>query len=141
LKRLIAAFALGLAACGQASPQLVVDDAQYRAPLGETGIGVAYFSVTSPVEDRIVGVSSPEADRVEVHASVMKGDQVSMERLHEVELPAGKPVVFGPNGMHLMVFAPKALAVGATFPIQIELQSGRSETFLFHPALSGAVGR
>lgn len=141
MKRLIAAFALGLAACGQASPKLVVDDAQYRPPLGETGIGVAYFSVTSPVEDRIIGVSSPEADRVEVHASVMTGDQVSMQRLHEVELPAGKPVVFRPNGMHLMVFAPKALAAGATFPIQIELQSGRSETFLFHPALSGAVGR
>ena len=114
MKRLVAALALGLAACGQASTQLVVDDAQYRPPLGETGIGVAYFSVTSPVEDRIVGVSSPEADRIEVHASVMKGDQVAMERLHEVELPAGKPV---------------------------ELQSGRSETFLFHPALSGAVGR
>lgn len=137
MKRLIAAFALGLAACGQASPHLVVDDAQYRPPLGETGIGVAYFSVMSPVEDRIVGVSSPKADRVEVHASVMKGDQVSMQRLDKVELPAGKPVVFGPNGMHLMVFAPKALAEGATFPIQIELQSGRSETFLFHPALSG----
>lgn len=107
MKRLIAAFALGLAACGQASPNLVVDDAQYRPPLGETGIGVAYFSVMSSVEDRIVGVSSPEADRIEVHASVMKGDQVSMQRLDEVELPAGKPVVFGPNGMHLMVFAPR----------------------------------
>lgn len=141
MKRLIAAFALSLAACGQALSPLVVDDALYRPPLGESGIGVAYFSVTSPVADRIVGISSPEAGRVEMHTSVMSGDQVSMQRLYEVELPAGKPVVFGPNGMHLMVFAPKALAAGATFPIQIELQSGRSETFLFHPALSGTVGR
>jgi copper(I)-binding protein len=60
-----------------------------------------------------------------------------MKRLYEVELPAGKPVIFGPNGMHLMVFSPKPLAEGATFPIQIDLQSGRSETFSFHPALSG----
>ena len=64
-----------------------------------------------------------------------------MKHLATVELPAGKPVVFGPNGMHLMVYAPKGIAEGATFPIQIELESGRSETIWFHPTSSGAVGR
>lgn len=137
MKRLIAAIALGLAACGQGGAPLTVEDAQYRAPLGASGIGVAYFSITSPMADKIIGVSSPQADHIEMHASVSEGDQMSMKRLYEVELPAGKPVIFGPSGMHLMVFAPKPLAEGATFPIQIDLQSGRSETFLFHPALSG----
>lgn len=141
MKRLIAAIALCLSACGQGAAPVVVESTQYRAPLGASGIGVAYFSITSSKADRIVGVSSPQADHIEMHTSVSEGNQVSMKRLYEVELPAGKPVVFGPNGMHLMVFAPKPLAEGATFPIQIELQSGRSETFLFHPALSGAVGR
>jgi len=133
LKRLIAAIALGLSACGQGVAPLTIADAQYRPPLGASGIGVAYFSVMSPVPDRIVGLSSPQADRVEAHASVVDGTQVSMKRLDTVDLPAGKPVVFGPNGMHLMVYSPKALAAGATFPIQIELQSGRSETILFRP--------
>lgn len=137
MKRLIAAIALGLAACGQGAASIAVDDTQYRAPLGASGIGVAYFSITSPEADRIVGVSSPQADHIEMHTSVSEGTQVSMKRLYEVELPAGKPVIFGPNGMHLMVFSPKPLADGATFPIQIDLQSGRSETFSFHPALSG----
>ena len=141
MKRLIAAIALSLAACGQGPAPLMVDNAQYRPPLGASGIGVAYFSVTSAHADWIVGVSSPLADRIEMHASVRNGDQVSMQQLETIELPAGKPVVFGPNGMHLMIFAPKALEAGATFPIQIELQSGRGETFAFHPALSGAVGR
>lgn len=137
MKRLIAAIALGLAACGQGAASIAVDDTQYRAPLGASGIGVAYFSITSPEADRIVGVSSPQADHIEMHTSVSEGTQVSMKRLYEVELPAGKTVIFGPNGMHLMVFSPKPLAEGATFPIQIDLQSGRSETFSFHPALSG----
>ncbi|RYG33160.1 MAG: copper chaperone PCu(A)C [Burkholderiales bacterium] len=140
LKRLIAAIALGLtacglAACGQGAAPLQVTEATYRAPLGSTGIGVAYLSVTSPSADRIVGVSSPQADRVEMHASVMSGDQVSMKQLQEVVLPAGKPVEFAPGGMHLMVFGPKPLAEGATFPIQIELESGRTETISLHPAL------
>lgn len=137
MKRLIAVIALGLAACGQGAAPLTVENTQYRAPLGASGIGVAYFSITSPEADRIIGVSSPQADHIEMHTSVSEGDQMSMKRLHEVELPAGKPVVFGPNGMHLMVFAPKPLAEGATFPIQIDLQSGRSETIWFHPALVG----
>lgn len=141
MKRLIAAIALGLSACGQGAAPLTIADAQYRPPLGASGIGAAYFSVTSPVADRIVGLSSPQADRVEAHASVVEGTQVSMKHLATVELPAGKPVVFGPNGMHLMVYAPKGIAEGATFPIQIELESGRSETIWFHPTSSGAVGR
>jgi len=140
LKRLIAAIALGfatcgLAACSQGASPLQISGDQYRPPLGSTGIGVAYFSVTSPVADRITGVSSPLADRVEMHTSVRTGDQVSMKQLHEVELPAGKAVEFAPNGMHLMVFGPKPLAEGATFPIQIELESGRVETLSLHPAL------
>ena len=137
MKRLIAAIALGLAACGQGPAPLIVDNAQYRPPLGASGIGVAYFSVTSPVADRIVGVSSPQAEKVEAHTSVNEGGQASMKHLAEIALPAGKPVVFAPNGMHLMVFSPKPLAPGATFPIQIDLQSGRSETIWFHPALVG----
>lgn len=137
MKRLIAAIALCFAACGQGGAPIAVENTQYRAPLGASGIGVAYFSITSPTADAIVGVSSPQADHIEMHTSVNEGDQMSMKRLYEVELPAGKPVIFGPNGMHLMVFAPKPVAESATFPIQIDLQSGRSETFLFHPALSG----
>lgn len=137
MKRLIAAIALCFAACGQGGAPIAVENTQYRAPLGASGIGVAYFSITSPTADAIVGVSSPQADHIEMHTSVSEGDQMAMKRLYEVELPAGKPVIFGPNGMHLMVFEPRPVAEGATFPIQIDLQSGRSETFLFHPALSG----
>lgn len=140
MKRLIAAIAFGLAACGQGGAQLTVEKAEYRAPLGASGIGVAYFSVTSAKADRIVGVSSPQAGRVEMHASVTEGTRTSMKRQQAVALPAGKTVIFGPNGLHMMVFAPQPLQPGATFPIQIELESGRSETIPFHPALSGAVG-
>lgn len=87
--------------------------------------------------DRIIGVSSPQASSVEMHGSVTSGTQSSMKRLDSVPLPAGETVTFGPKGMHLMVFGPKPLAEGATFPIQIKLESGRSETIPFHPALIG----
>jgi copper(I)-binding protein len=93
--------------------------------------------VRSETADRIIGVSSPEAASIEMHGSVSNGVQTVMKRMESVDLPAGQTVTFGPKGMHLMVFGPKPLAEGATFPIQIELQSGRSETVAFHHALMG----
>jgi copper(I)-binding protein len=132
----LALCASGLAACGPGAPTLRIENAEYRAPLGTSEIGVAYFSITSASADRIVGISSPQANSIEMHASVTEGSRTSMKRLDAVDLPAGKTVTFGPKGMHLMVFTPKPLPAGATFPMQIALQSGRIETVPFHPALS-----
>ena len=138
MKPLLAALALVLVGCGQGG--LRIEDAQYRAPLGVSGIGVAYFSLISPSDDAIVGVSSPQADRIEMHASTNEGAQMTMKRQEKVALPANQTVTFGPGGLHLMIFAPKPLPEGATFPIQIDLESGRSETFQFHTVLIGGQG-
>jgi copper(I)-binding protein len=139
LGRWIAAIALGLtlAACGQGAGRLAVEHAEFHPPLSSNGIGVAYFSVISDKADRITGVSSTEAAKVEIHTSVTTGDQVSMKRLDSVELPAGKAVTFEPRGMHLMVFSPHWVNPDATFPITFTLESGRNETVPFHPALMG----
>jgi copper(I)-binding protein len=132
LIRLLAAFllALGLASCGQGQG-ITIEDARFRPPLGSTGIGVAYFSIRSANADRIVAVTSPEADSVEIHASVTEGGNVSMQKLDGVDLPAGKTVKFEAGGMHLMVFSPRVSGDALTFPITIELQSGDTRTTLF----------
>lgn len=130
--------ALMLAACGGPVVNLAVDDAIYRPPLVEGGVGVAYFSITSTVADRIVRVSSPDAASIEIHASGTSAAGVaSMQKLDSVELPAGERVTFGPGGLHLMVFSPRPLQANATFPIQITLESGREETVSFRGADGG----
>jgi copper(I)-binding protein len=135
MRILIAGLAFMLAACGGAAPSLTVDDATYRAPLTDGGLGVAYFSITSSTADRITGVSSPQAERVEIHNSVSKDGLATMEKVDSVELPAGQAVAFAPRGLHLMIFSPQPVDGTATFPIQIEFQSGRNETFPFTQAL------
>ena len=137
MKRLVAGLALLLSACGGTTVSLKVDDATYRAPLTDGGVGVAYFSITSSTADRITGVSSPQAERIEMHNTVTKDGLASMERADFVELPAGQTVTFAPRGLHLMVFSPQPVAPGATFPIQIQLESGRKETISFAQALVG----
>lgn len=135
MKLLMAGLALMLSACGRTTVGLTVEDAIYRAPLTDGGVGVAYFSITSSTADRITGVSSPQADRIEMHNTVTTDGLASMERLDSVELPAGQTVTFAARGLHLMVFSPQAVAPGATFPIQIKLESGRNETISFSQAL------
>ena len=130
------ALLAGLAACQPAEP-VTVADAVFQPPLGSSGIGAAYFSITSVAADRIVSVSSSEADSIEIHASVTKDGRASMQRLETVELPAGKKVEFAPGGMHLMVFSPHQEAGQTAFPITIELQSGAKKTISFQNRRGG----
>ena len=136
-KPLLALTLFALAACGQ-TVSLTVNDAQYRPPLVDGATGVAYFSITSNIADRIVGVSSPQANAVEIHESMAGGGMAGMEQVESVDLPAGKPVTFGPGGLHLMVIGPQPSQANATFPIQIQLESGRSETISFVSASPGS---
>jgi copper(I)-binding protein len=130
-------MAFSLAACGPQQP-LAIEHAQFNPPLGSTGIGAAYFTIRSAQADRIVAVSSSLADAVEIHASVTKGNRVSMQRLETVELPAGQTVRFEPGGMHLMVFSPRSEASAKAFPITIELQSGTKEIVSFEKVAGGS---
>lgn len=134
------ALVMGLSACQPAQP-LIVSDAEFRPPLGSNGIGVAYFSITSAAADRIVSVTSAEADSIEIHVSVTQGPRASMKRLETVELPPGKTVKFAPGGMHLMVFSPRESRDEAGFPITIELQSGVKRTVRFDRIQEGEERR
>jgi copper(I)-binding protein len=131
MQRLIGLFALLLAACGGQTTGLTVENATYRAPLVDGAPGVAYFSITSVTADKIVGISSPEAQSVEIHLARTAAGMAAMQKREQVELPAGKTVTFGPGGLHVMVFAPVPQHANATFPIQITLESGRTETISF----------
>jgi copper(I)-binding protein len=134
MMRTFIAFAvtsLAVACSGGQTASLTVNSAEYRAPLVDGGSGVAYFSITSTIADRITGVSSPSAKAVEIHESTFAGGMARMERRDVVELPAGKTVTFGPGGLHLMVIEPQRISAPATFSIQLTLESGHVETISF----------
>lgn len=107
------------------SPELEIRDAAYRPPLGAGTVGAAYFSIESSTEDRIVAVSSELASAIEIHETIVENGRVSMRPLPEFELPAGETVSLSPGGVHLMVIGPYPLEDRATFPITIQLESGR----------------
>ena len=74
-------------------------------------------------KDRLVGVSSPAARKVEIHNEAKDLGVTHMEKLDAVELEPGKPVSLRPNGMHLMVYGLKApLKAGDMMPLTLQFE-------------------
>ena len=128
------AVILALSACSPAADkitELTASNAMIAAPRGVSGVTAAYVTLVSPTDDRIVGVSSPDARAVEMHEMTMQGTMMQMRKLDGLDLPAGMPVRFAQGGLHIMVFDPKTLAPGATFPIVFQLKSGATRIVQF----------
>ena len=67
--------------------------------------GSAYMLIHNhgSTPDRLVGASSPAAERVEIHTSVEEGGIVRMEQVEEgLELRAGSVLLLNRGGPHLM---------------------------------------
>lgn len=131
-----------LAACGDAdSPQNgdaaeqseaaapAVEDAVVRAPAPGQDVAVAYATFTAADEDdQLTGVTSPSADRVEIHTADMDGDVAQMRQVDELDLPAGEAVTLSQGGDHLMLFGVNGDELGETVEMTFEFASGAETT-------------
>jgi periplasmic copper chaperone A len=121
-RQLLVAGALALGA-GAATAQVKVEGAWARPTVpGQQG-GGGYLAITSPVADRLVGGSTPVAQRFELHTMAMKGDVMEMREVEGVDLPAGRKVEFKPGGLHVMFIGLKApLKIGSKVPVTLKFQ-------------------
>jgi periplasmic copper chaperone A len=84
---------------------LEVSDGFARATLPNAPVGGGYLTVTNTgsEDDTLIGVSSPVADRVQLHEMKMEGDVMRMGALPDgIPIPAGETVTLAPGGLHLM---------------------------------------
>lgn len=130
---LLSLAALALAACtpgtpaggGETTAKVQVADALCRpTPVGRQSTG-CYLTLTAPSDDRLVGVSSPVAGRIEIHESRMESNMMMMRELKEgMALPAGAVVELKPGGSHIMLLAvTEPLKAGDTVPLTLTFAS------------------
>lgn len=94
------------------------------AAAGANGAGFVTL-VNHGKADALVGVETPAAASVELHASSMSGGVMSMARETRVALPAGGQVSFAPGGRHIMLVGLKqALRTGDRVPATLRFASG-----------------
>jgi hypothetical protein len=84
-------------------------------------VGVVYLTILDHgPPDRLTGVSSPVAERAELHESFNDGGVAKMRPVTSLAVEPAKPVVFAPGGYHIMLMGLKQpLKRGDVFPITL----------------------
>ena len=112
---------LPTAARAAEGPRVV--DAYVRPPLVPGRPAAGYFTLTGGARaDVLTGVSSPDAARVEMHATVRQGGASVMVDEARVAVPARGWIVYAPGGRHLMIFGLKP--GGRPVTLRLRFQSG-----------------
>lgn len=90
-----------------ASAQMVIADAYARAssPVAQTGAAFMTIFNSSDMDDRLIGVISEAAERLELHTHLQ--DDAGVMRMIEVEegfaIAAGETIALDRGGMHVMM--------------------------------------
>lgn len=109
----IAAFAVACGDPGQhqtshEAPEatLIVVDAWAAPTPSGVDVSAGYFTITNNTgaADRLLSVTSPRAERMEIHEMVMEGAVMQMRPVERLEIPAGESVQLAPGGRHLMFY-------------------------------------
>lgn len=85
--------------------------------------GAVYFSVknTGNAPDRLIGASTPMAERGEFHESTMEGGIMRMRQVPSIDVSPGRSAELKPGGLHLMLLGLKEpLVAGKRFPLTLE---------------------
>jgi periplasmic copper chaperone A len=113
-----------------AHAEVVVSDPWARASILASRPGAAYVTAESDEDDRLIGASTPMADRVMIHA--IETDTKGVGRMvhrKTLDLPAGEAVNFAPGGMHLMLMdLSEKLVEGTTFPLTLHFEAAGEVT-------------
>lgn len=122
-------IAIVVVAWAVASPALAeesirVFDAWARATILASRPGAAYVTIECAAEDRLLGVTTPVAGQVMIHAVEKDGDISRMKHIETLELPAGERVTLAPGSMHLMLMGLQdKLSEGTTFPMTLSFEN------------------
>jgi len=104
-------------------------DIEIKAPwvrgtvAGQMATG-AFMEVTSKAGATLVGAASPVAGLTEIHEMKMDGGMMKMRAIARLDLPAGKPVILGPGGYHVMLMNLKqTIRTGESVPLTLQFET------------------
>lgn len=125
--------------------KLVISDPWARGSSPVSPECGGFFVVTNKGEtaDRLVSVSSPLAERIEIHAIKVVGAGITMRPLQNgLRIPAETSLTLKPRGYHLLMFGVKVpLAKGASLPVTLVFDNAGSVDVELVVRAAGPVGR
>ena len=115
---------IGMAAAAAATGGIRIEDAWARATPPGVRVGAAYLLLTNQGgQDRLLSVSTPIAERAEMHITTMEDGMMRMRPMRAVDLAGGETVRFVPGGRHFMLIGlEKPLREGDSFPLTLTFE-------------------
>jgi len=119
-----------------------IDEAWARATVPGQPVGAVYMVIETDADARLVSVSSPVAERVEVHEMKMDGGVMRMREVEGgLDLPKGQAVSLQPGGLHLMLMdLKKPIAAGEVIPLTLIVESNGKQQTIEVRARARSVG-
>jgi copper(I)-binding protein len=117
------AMLLGMSPLAALAADLEIKDPWVRGTVSGQQATGAFMEITSKSGAVLVGAASPVAGVTEIHEMKMDGGVMKMRAVARLELPAGKPVVLGPGGYHVMLINLKQpLKKGDAVPLTLQVE-------------------
>lgn len=131
-----------LAACGQADPAVTVENPVMRLPAVQGNPGAAYFTLrANRTPMRILGVSSPQVQRIELHESEMVGGRMRMGPLQDNSFSTEGLKVFEEGGAHAMLFGIRpSVRAGGTVRVTFDFDNAPDVTVDVPVQTAGGMG-
>ena len=124
----VACVFVALAVWAEDRSDIAISGAWARPTIGEGRMTAAYMTIENAGsdDDVLVGVTSPQAARVEIHETKMTDDGVMKMRplASGLAVSAGGTASLKPGGAHLMVMGLEGkLAEGGALPLTLEFKN------------------
>lgn len=121
---------------------ITVEKAWSRATAPGVDIGVGYLTITNDGDtpDRLVSVSTPAAEKAEIHQTQMVDGKMEMRPVPDgIPIPPKDAVTLEPAGYHLMLIGLKApLQKGSIFAASLAFEHAGTVDVTFHVEGMGA---
>ncbi|MDO9449847.1 MAG: copper chaperone PCu(A)C [Rugosibacter sp.] len=98
----------------------------------------AFMTITSTTPARLVGITSPVAEQVEIHEMRMENDVMTMRAVSNLPLSSGKSLELKPGGYHVMLFGlHQQIKAGDSVPLTLIIEDDhRQRTFVTVQAIA-----
>jgi copper(I)-binding protein len=128
---LIAALVLALYIGGETHAQttaaaaIIIEQPWARATPKGAKTGAVYMTLVNngTSSDRLLGATTPLADKVQFHQETEDNGVSRMREVHNVALEPGAKVIFKPGEIHMMIVGLKQpLKEGQSFPLALQFE-------------------
>lgn len=112
------------AAAAHAGDGVTASDAYARATAPGARTGAVYLTLTAADRpDRLLSVTTPVADRAELHEIMQMEGMSHMHPVDALAVAPGKPITLAPGGTHIMLMGlHQGLAEGSAFPLVLHFE-------------------